>query len=693
MPTRKGCLPMLCVTLACLVFVHQVQAISSRSLTEVADISTPVVSPDGTRVAFRVEQASIERNTYDSVWYIQDMDGASPARRVADGGVPLRDTAGLSLPATAVWAPDGRWIYYRALMGGRIKVWRAATDGSKAVPITFDSADVRDFSLSADGQVLRYSIGASREEVVDAEQAEYDRGIRIEKGVPVGQNLFRSGNIEGRLATQRYTGLGADREALLGSVPDRWKAVMLTSGAVEMGGPPLEASRQSTSSGLAREAADYWRSARESGGQRIALLTRSRGDGPVPVYSPGIELSVLPSASAQKAVKCKAEECTDRAITNVQWRPGSDEVIFTVTDREEGHAQSVARWNVNTGEVHPVATATGLINGGRDPNSACGVSSEALVCVAADARRPPRLERIDLNSGERKLLFDPNDRLAHDMRKGVDVQFLRWTDAGGQVFTGQFFQARRTGGAAPPLFVTYYSCFGFVRGGLGDEWPMATLAQKGISALCINAAPFRLDAVERFDQGLSAVESAIDLLASTDEIDRSKVGIGGLSFGTEVALWVAMKSDLLAAVSVSSVTVSPVYYLLNMLEGEGFTRALKEVWGLGAPEETPERWQALSPALNLEKIRAPVLFQVSEQEYLFALDSMLPLVRDGRGDLYVFPNEPHQKFQPRHKLAVYERNLDWFRFWLQGHEDADPEKARQYLHWRGIEAAMQEAAK
>jgi hypothetical protein len=67
---------------------------------------------------------------------------------------------------------------------------------------------------------------------------------------------------------------------------------------------------------------------------------------------------------------------------------------------------------------------------------------------------------------------------------------------------------------------------------------------------------------------------------------------------------------------------------------------------------------------------------------MYALDYEIPLLREHRADLYVFPNEPHQKFQPRHKLAVYERNLDWFRFWLQGYEDPNPAKAAQYVRWR-----------
>jgi hypothetical protein len=37
--------------------------------------------------------------------------------------------------------------------------------------------------------------------------------------------------------------------------------------------------------------------------------------------------------------------------------------------------------------------------------------------------------------------------------------------------------------------------------------------------------------------------------------------------------------------------------------------------------------------------------------------------------------------QPRHRLAVFERNLDWFRYWLQGARDPDPAKADQYARW------------
>lgn len=663
------------------VHVSHAEVVSPRRLLEVTDIGSPAMSPDGRSVAFRVERASLERNAYDTAWYVQGLDDAFP-RRVSDGGVLLRDSAGGALPAAVAWSPDGRWIYYRALIDGKIAVWRAAADGSGAAPVTHDAADVRDFSLSKDGNALRYSVGATREDVISAEQAEYDKGIRIDGTVPIGQGLFRSGYVEGRFATQRFGKVWFDRASLLADVPSRWAELDLITGAkrslADSGAPP-EALLAASTTGVD---GDLWKSVRDPRSGKVALLMRV-GDGDGQMYKPDVLLSVRPSSRARRAIDCVSALCMGKAITGIQWRPDHDEVLFTVTDPDQGLAQSIHRWNVKTGEVRSVVESRGLINGGRDSSTNCGIATEVLVCVTAEADRPPRLERVDLESGARWVLFDPNATLARDMAQVAPARLLRWLDAKGRRFTGQFYSARRRGDGPVPLFITYYSCPGFVRGGVGDEWPLASLVQAGISALCINQRPgYTMDAIERHGEGLAAVESVIDLLSLEGEIDRARVGMGGLSFGGAVTLWAVTESDVLTAASVSNPVVSPNYYLLSSMKGDSFLKGLREMWGLGAPSETPERWRAISPAFKLDRIRAPILFQHSEQEYMYALDYEIPLIRERRADLYVFPNEPHQKFQPRHKLAVYERNLDWFRFWLQGYEDPDPAKREQYIHWR-----------
>lgn len=669
----------LLIALTC---ARYAQAITPRQLVEVADLANVVISPDGRRVAFRLEQTNIERNTLDTSWYVQDVGGALPPRRVADGGFAMQEFWGLPAPAPAVWSPDGRWIYYRAMINGKIDVWRAAADGSRTEPVTLDPADVRDFALSADGRVLKYSVGATREQEVAAEQAEYDHGIRIDKSVPIGQPLFRSGYIKGRLATQRFRGgRELDRAPLLAGVADQWKAIDLVTGQ-RRDLEPFDVPAHTVSLPKGQMAPDDpLNPVPDPHSDRIALLTGS-GDGQDLYRQPYVELAVLPGRKAKQRIRCQLEQCSNKAITNVLWRPHSDEVLFTVTDREEGLAQSIFRWNFESNVIRPVVRSRGLINGGRDERSSCGISAQVLVCVAAEADRPPRLERIDLETGQRHVLFEPNAALELDIAATTPARFLRWKDEGGQTITGQFFAARRKDGRIPPLFVNYYSCSGFVRGGFGDEWPLASLAENGISALCINYAPLKIDAVERYDTGLAVVRSAVDLLASAGEIDRSRVGMGGLSLGAEMTLWTIVNSDLLTAASVSSIGQSPLGYVLRSMYDDSFLPGLLKYWQLGAPDETPDRWQRLSLAYNLDKVGAPVLMQMPEQEYMRAIDYAVPLIKNHLADAYVFPEEAHNKFQPRHKLAVYERNLDWFKFWLLDEEDPDPAKKEQYARWR-----------
>jgi len=675
------------VLLAASASVCHAEVVSPRRLLEVADIASPTVSPDGLGVAFRVERASVARNTYDTVWYVQGLGDPWP-RRVADGGVPLRDSAGQSLPPKVVWSPDNRWIYYRALVDGKIDVWRAAADGSGAEPMTHDAADVRDFALGKGGRVLRYSVGATREEIRSAERVEYDQGIHIDASVPIGQGLFRSGFVGGRMATQRYGKVWFDHVPLLADVPDRWTEIDLATGARRALAGSDVTSAPSPALGTVGVDGDPWKSVRDPQDGKMAWLTRI-GDSKGQRQRPDVLLSALPRAHASQAIRCVSKLCTGKAITGIQWRRDHDEVLFTVTDPHQGLAQSILRWNVQTGKVYVVVRTKGLVNGGRDPTWGCGVSAEALVCVTAQANRPPRLERIDLESGTRRVLFDPNAALARDVIRVAPARLLGWEDNQGQWFTGQFYSARHRGDGPVPLFVNYYSCPGFVRGGVGDEWPLASLAQAGISALCINQRPgYTMDAVARYGEGLAAVKSAIDLLSREGEIDRARVGMGGLSFGGEVTMFTLTESNIIAAASVANPVASPLYYLINSMKGEGFFKGLREMWGLGSPRETPERWKVLSPAFELDKIRAPLLFQHSEQEYMYALDYEIPLIREHRADLFVFPNEPHQKFQPRHKLAVYNRNLDWFRFWLKDYEDPTPWKKAQYARWRQMRADM-----
>src|SRR3546814_13171280 len=90
-------------------------------------------------------------------------------------------------------------------------------------------------------------------------------------------------------------------------------------------------------------------------------------------------------------------------------------------------------------------------------------------------------------------------------------------------------------------------------------------------------------------------------------------------------------------------------------------------------------------ALNAKDMNVPLLIQASEDEYLLALETFTALRENGKPvDMFVYPNEHHIKWQPANRLAVYERDIDWFAFWFQNDVDPDPAQAAEYDRWKEI---------
>jgi dipeptidyl aminopeptidase/acylaminoacyl peptidase len=664
---------------------------SPRMLLETVDLTGLAVSPDGRRVAFRQEQASVEHNTYLSGWFVQSLDGEGPPRRLADGGAPLRGLYGPSLNEAPQWSSDNRWIYYRALIDGAVQIWRAAADGSSAEPVSHDLADVESFTLSSDSRRLLYTVGAARERIRRAEQAEADQGVRIDRTVPIGQGVFRSGYINGRLADVRLTGDWMDRRGLLADQPQQQVVVDLATLASR------DASAEDIAAFADRSPVAVLK-ASNAPPNGTDLRARSAASGAVAfIQAVGAStiLRVAADARSSASTACAAKTCQNIRIAGLAWRPGRDEVVFTTSDRQRGD-QSLYDWDVATSAVRLIVSAPGLIGGGRGDTlgESCAVGAAVAVCVTAAADTPPRLERVDLQTGRRAVLYDPNAALAAS--RGPRAQFLQWTDAEGHAFTGQYFPAATGSSAGPaPLFITYYACPGFLRGGIGEEWPLASLAGAGIAALCVQAPPIdaaHQDQLANYNAALSGVRHIVAMLQARGQVDPSRVGMGGLSFGSEVVMWLAMKSNLLAAGSIASPSVTPTYYRVHDLQGESFRANLMRAWGLGPPGETSDRWKQMSPAFNVAQIQAPLLMQMPEQEYIEALDYFVPLAKSPTPtELYVFPNEPHLMITPRHQLAAFDRNLDWFRFWLQDYVDPDPLKADQYRRWQAMRVRAQAA--
>ncbi|AZS19176.1 Atxe2 family lasso peptide isopeptidase [Caulobacter sp. FWC26] len=618
--------------------------VSIRDLVQIVDISSLSLSPDGRQVAFRQQASSLDRNSKDLSWWVADLHGPARPRLIGDGGQALWTHAGTLNGEPAQWSADGLGLFYRALIDGEVQVWRASIDGRVPQAVTKDAADVVSISVNADGSGLTYEVGATRADILAAERASRDAGVRIDASVDPAQNLFEAVEINGRLAAQRLTGKWFQRAGLLASTPLTTKSVALdhTSPADSAALPPPRATFEIKAGTLTVRGAD------------------------------------------QSPMSAPHNWPLGRAIW-AAWRPGHDQLVVAMGD--PARRQSLYLWDLTQKRVQRLIQSPGLLSGG-EPSTPCALAVSEAVCVEQSPEQPPRLVAINLETGANRALAEPNATLR--LKPPVAPRVLSWMTADGTHVTGQFFEPPRRTGRRAPLFINYYLCEGYLRGGVGDEYPFALLAQAGIASLCINkvSPPGEgYDAAADYRLATSAISSAIAMLDHEGVIDPRKVGMGGFSFGSEVTMWVAIHTDLLAATAIASTQIEPAYYWLNGAPGRDNHAVLAKSWGLGAPEDTPQRWKLLSPAMNADSLHAPLLMQLPEQEYRLSFELFARLAQTTTPvELYVFPNEPHNKTQPAHKLSTYQRNLDWFRFWLLEESDPDPKKADQYARWREMKA-------
>ena len=153
--------------------------------------------------------------------------------------------------------------------------------------------------------------------------------------------------------------------------------------------------------------------------------------------------------------------------------------------------------------------------------------------------------------------------------------------------------------------------------------------------------------------------------------------------GTLVPLYLVQHKDRITAMTIAAGSWSAEEYYWPTRKGREAATMTQSDWRPKPVGEGREYWRNLDIAENIDQVEAPILMHHSLSEAHIALRFMRHLDDEGKPyDAYVFANELHSKWQPAHLHAIQQRNVDWFRFWLQDYEDASPEKQEQYQRWR-----------
>ena len=619
------------------------------------------ISPDGTLAALVLRRGDPAQDSYCVGVVVVPLGGSGKARLVDVGGdfiLHLSDVRGIpdlpvgnAEPVTPRWSPDGRYLAYLRRDDGRTRAWIAKADGSGARAVSHLDVDARAVEWAPDGRSLV---------------------VRTRPGVTAAEKAIDAEARQGFLYDDRFWTLSRSRPA-----PRPTDFVEQAISVVD--GRPVEPSSEPTKPAGKPDGAIAF--AVSTSGALAWTFARDPGLLVSPV---GLKISVR-----GKSLECRSPFCAD-GIGALWWGPGDDLFFMQAPTPENGGITRLLRWRI--GESAPtvvLSTADALFG--------CQPVSDSVICARETSTTPRHLVRIDPQTGTEHVIFDPNPEFA-GLAMGK-VRRLRWTtDQGARSFGDLVLPPDHRPGTRHPLIVVQYQSRGFLRGGTGDEYPIEALAARGFAVLSVerteplglHVARSNAELVHLGVSGfaerrrvLGSLEAGVRAAIALGVIDPQRIGITGLSDGAATVQFALVNSDMFKAAAISSCCDEPASSMFAA--GPGYADFMI---GAGFPPPGSDGsafWSQYSLARNADRLRTPILLQVTDDEFRFALQSFVTLKHQHVPvEMYVFPDEFHQKWRPAHRLATYERAIDWFDFWLNGRTDPAPAKAAQFARWRAL---------
>lgn len=633
-----------------------------------ADSGLFAISPDGRRAAFQLRRADPAHNDYCLAMIVLALDGDPHPRIVDSGGELIRDSfdfrgkadfpTGIARVISPRWSSDGRWIAYLRRDRGRTQVWRAAADGSGSAPISTSASNVEDFRITPDDRTLIFQVRPG----LDAARA----------------NLAQEG-LRGFHYDARYAPASSSRPYPAPPIARVALAQDLVTGEVR-------AATQAEAALLS----PVPERARELGGRQAWIIAA-----PDSLYPARGRLAVGNNRGHQ--LICPFAACADAAQP---WWTTKSRVRFV---RHEGWAASeTAIYEWKPGPQPPrrlYRTDDVLVE--------CAPRGDNLVCLREGSRVPRRLERLDPATGRRQLLFDPNPECA-TLKLGAVRRLHIRNYSGLESIADLVLPVGYQAGRRYPMVVVQYNTRGFLRGGTGDEYPIQAFANRGYAVLSVSrpkavgllSTSNFLEADRRNLVGfadrrsvLNSLEQGVRIAIAEGVADPERIGITGMSDGASTAGFALLHSRLFAAAAMSQCCADTS---LPMRVGPA---AAQDFYAMGYPKLSDDSaqarafWAEIAFSPNARRLKAPMLLQLSDDEYLSALQSYTVLREVGAPiDMFVFPDEHHVKWQPAHRLAVYRRALDWFDFWLKGSRPTDPARQDEIRHWEELRLDARQAA-
>jgi len=674
----------------------------------VVNVSSPAMSPDGKQVAMTVTRAvESENRRHSEVWVVNTA-----------GGAPQRWTSPGTESSNPRWSPDGKYLFFNSQRpGGRGNTWAIRLDqpageavqvpeypagsmpanGSFAVftnavtpaptvPTPDPFAQMPAMARPPIEGITRPTVPARFDgrHIVDMVYKNNNTGFVPGRRTPRvwrPQQLFKQ-NV-GDTARTQITNVAYSHRGATVSPDGQWIAFI--ADARLRADSVVDLERDS----LAKLPYDKVRDEAERNDADIYLIPVAGGTPRKLVewmgaesnltWSPdGKQLAFIGRPARTKSARIYTVPVAGGTPVNLlgdwQFEPGAIEwmkngIYFTA---DIGGRSAVLKADL-TGKSAPKEVV-----GGR--RQVRGMSFDAtgrsMAFVSTSLTRPTELFVANADgSGERQLT---------DFNKDVNADVV-WSDA-------ERFTYKSVGDVEIEAWLMKpygyqpgkkYPLVLYIHGGphsaYGEGWfdEFQNLAAQGMFVLFTNprgssgyGADFTYSTRGRWGmEDYEDLMKAVDIVAARPDVDASKLGASGGSYGGFMTTWMATKTTRFAAIQTDR-TITDWTYWYGASDAQGLT----EFEFFGKPWDNQKLYDELSPIRYVNKVKTPMLIVQSEEDHRTPMGSaeiwFMSLKKQGVPvELIRYPRSNHDLSRTGEPWLLVDRLgrlRDWFGYWLQG---------------------------
>jgi dipeptidyl aminopeptidase/acylaminoacyl peptidase len=683
-------------SLAATAFSAEGRPLTPLDLVTMQRLSSPVVSPDGARVAYVLRSTDLEANRGRTDIWLVEIDAPQ-----GSGAAARRLTTHEANDSEPVWRPDGEALLFLSTRSGSSQVWELPLAGGEARQLTDLPLDVANLLVSPDGGALAFTMEVFRDCAdLACTTARLESAGKDGSGVAYERLFVRHWDtwVDGRrshLFTTPYPEAGAVAVSPVdviagfdGDVPSKpfggreeiafspdGRSLVFTARVAPSGPPGIEPRTEALSTNFDLYAVPV------DGSEPPRNLTP---DNPAwdtqPVFSPdGTSLAYLAMSRA-------GYESDRFRLMLRSWPRGEARELAASWDRSaggfvfssDGRTVYVTAQDVGKTSLFAVDVATGrvrtLVARGTvgSPQVAAG---DRVVFARNDMRSPSQLYVIDATGGGERQLTSVNEERLRDLRFGDFEQFsfAGWND---ETVYGYVVEPvdLQPGAKVPVAFVIHGGPQGSSSDNFHYRWNPQVFAGAGYAVVMIDfhgstgygqafTDSIRGDwggkPLEDLQKGLAAA------LARFPYLDGERVCALGASYGGFMVNWIAGNWP------------DRFRCLVNhdgLFDNRAMYYSTEELWfpewdHQGPYHANAEGHERHNPSRFVERWQTPMLVIHGDLDFRVPLEQGLATFtalqrRDVPSRFVRFPDENHWVLKPKNSLQWHDEVLGWLDRWL-----------------------------